>query len=340
MPFRVVGVHSITLVKYEEAMKNKLSFDLEYDIPLPVLDKRIPKWELDQLIQRNCPICGTPPNTQICKRPDYLRVFKCAECSLYFVAPSPSENELNKFYSSYHQNHAAQSESPEQLLRRVKNLSPLDDIRIRTLKKYINLNKINVLDVGCGKGEFLFLLKKIGANCHGIDLDHTIHAYTNKLGLDQITNCNLKDLNGYQFDVIILNDVIEHPLNPVSLLNECASILKPNGKILIWTPNGDYSKHDKEQTAFRVDLEHMQYFTSQSIEILANKLDMDVLHMETLGFHSLQSGFFAKNQLYRKLKAFTKRFMVFHYLKKALPRTKSATNKKGRYHLFAILNKV
>ena len=41
---------------------------------------------------------------------------------------------------------------------------------------------------------------------------------------------------GY-FDLIIMNSVIEHLIEPIAALNYCHSLLKPGGRILVYTPN-------------------------------------------------------------------------------------------------------
>lgn len=100
----------------------------------------------------------------------------------------------------------------------------------------------NVLDIGCGRGEFLELLKEHEIPGMGIDINK-----------EMVNYCNSKDLNAVQEDAIIylrlLNDnhldgifsdqVIEHftPEYLIRLLNQSYRTLKPEAYIVLGTVN-------------------------------------------------------------------------------------------------------
>lgn len=105
----------------------------------------------------------------------------------------------------------------------------------------------NILDLGCGMGQFLYFCKKEGyKNCTGIDASGQNIAYIK-------AHHFLED--GYQlyqasimeflkektdcYDVIVLNDVIEHLTKEeiFDVLSEVKKALKPGGRFLIKTPN-------------------------------------------------------------------------------------------------------
>lgn len=73
--------------------------------------------------------------------------------------------------------------------------------------------KQNVLDIGCGRGEFLELLTEKGISCKGIDINQDMYLYCKKKGLnvEQIDMfAYLKDIDNRSLGGIFLGQVIEH----------------------------------------------------------------------------------------------------------------------------------
>jgi 2-polyprenyl-3-methyl-5-hydroxy-6-metoxy-1,4-benzoquinol methylase len=100
----------------------------------------------------------------------------------------------------------------------------------------------NVLDIGCGRGEFLSLMRDKGVAARGIDLSEESVAQCAQKGLA----AEVADLFSYlpsqpeqQFDGIFSSQVVEH-LNPQSLpemIRLCAASLRRGGLLAIETPN-------------------------------------------------------------------------------------------------------
>lgn len=100
----------------------------------------------------------------------------------------------------------------------------------------------NVLDIGCGRGEFLELLKEHGIGVKGIDIDDTMVDYCLSRGLpiakdDAISY--LEKLEDKSLDGIFIDQVVEH-LQPdylIKLLSLCYQKLKYGYYIVIETVN-------------------------------------------------------------------------------------------------------
>jgi 2-polyprenyl-3-methyl-5-hydroxy-6-metoxy-1,4-benzoquinol methylase len=96
-----------------------------------------------------------------------------------------------------------------------------------------------ILDVGCGKGEFLKQLHDDGfTNLHGLDFDpyHDVLLQSFKsadLSWDKMP------WTDNSFDVVSGWEVIEHLENPPHFLREMRRILKPGGRLILSTPNVD-----------------------------------------------------------------------------------------------------
>ena len=117
---------------------------------------------------------------------------------------------------------------------------------IKTLKLEITkkpLNKVKILDIGCGGGLLSEPMSKLGAEVVGIDASDKnikiakIHAKKNNLDIKYICASpeNLKTDD--KFDVILNMEIIEHVDNVDLFLKSCSHLLKKNGIMFIATLN-------------------------------------------------------------------------------------------------------
>ncbi len=102
----------------------------------------------------------------------------------------------------------------------------------------------NVLDIGCGRGEFLELMREMGIPAQGIDLGEESIAECRDKGLD----AEAADLFAFlgphteaQFDGIFASQIVEHidPARLPEMIRLCAASLRRGGVIAIETPNPD-----------------------------------------------------------------------------------------------------
>lgn len=320
---------------------------------LEPLDNRTISWDSSCFEARACPFCGTRNSQPSYIRPDKCSVLKCSSCTSYYVSPSPSEEALNAFYSAYHETYFGGDATGniEVLKSELEGLNPDSDPRLIFLKKDMsssNAGAYRVLDFGCGTGSFLYQAKRLGASVTGVELDGSAVSTCHKLGIDSVFSGGfdvLKTLDE-QYDLVVLNDVIEHPLDPARLVTELCGLLSETGKILIWTPNGDAIDSDRQKIALRVDLEHMQYLTSGAVSALCRENDLAVWHYQQLGFpshshfiaHAAEGGW--SSRLKRGLVALLRRLKLAGFVKVLLSRLGvmgDAYSIHGNYHLFCVL---
>lgn len=102
-------------------------------------------------------------------------------------------------------------------------------------------NKLSILDVGCGWGNFLQILNDNHLPYLGIDISEEAVAICREKGL----NClkadliNLSKGSRQKYSVITFFQVIEHLKNPLEYLKASKKLLKKNGILLITTPNNN-----------------------------------------------------------------------------------------------------
>jgi len=111
------------------------------------------------------------------------------------------------------------------------------------LNKIISLTgelKPNVLDIGCGWGNFLEVLKKNNISYLGVDSSKEAIKICTKKGLNcQIASISHLIENGQKYSAITCFQVLEHLKNPLDFLTSIKNLLKTNGVLILTTPNND-----------------------------------------------------------------------------------------------------
>ena len=164
-----------------------------------------------------------------------------------------------------------------------------DNIRTEMLAFLPNDAKI-VLDVGCGNGAFAEIIKgKNDAEVWGIELMET-HGKEAQEKLDKvfIGKCEdfIESLPNEYFDVIYFNDVLEHLVDPYSVLTILKQKLSKNGVVISSLPNIRFYKSFMRVLIHKdwkyedygiMDRTHLRFFTKKSIKRMYEDLGFQVL---------------------------------------------------------------
>jgi len=327
---------------------------------LKPLDARIPQWDIDRLITRFCPFCGTD-NRSALMRPDKLPAAFCTTCGCWYIAKVPSMLDIEKQYDGYYHTHRPTDLSEKTaswMLKETRKASETD-WQLNTLSKLLGgISGKRVLDVGCGICRFLLLARSRGADVVGCDLSPEACEFANNrlsitLHQSELHLCHSSIGN---VDAVVMRDFIEHPVEPLIDIQAAVSILKPGGLLLLHTPNGGEAGTDvetgKKWIGFRVDLDHLQYVSPQTINWLARKCDLSIERLGAFGFPGLKGIDKFSNPPGRwagKLNS-TKNILKQIDCVRIVFKTLRAIKRKifdeyrdprlGSYHLFAILRKV
>ncbi len=316
-------------------------------VRLEQLDARIPAWDNTSLGQRRCPFCKSD-GTERYIRPDELHVRQCSICKCYFVSPSPSKEHLAEFYSTYFAHHRStefqQYQNDPVLVKEMLSLKPLSDVKVRTLSSLMDFDSKRVLDVGFGMGQGLVLMKKLGADVAGIDMDEdAVEFVRTKLHIHNVFTCDIMALpDNSTYELIALHDVIEHPLEPLEVLKRAQNLLSPGGLLSIWTPNATLLEAEDQPIALRVDLEHLQYLTFETCRFIATTLKMTIIYLEAHGTPRLESiRDLSRGHDQRRAKRALRRLLGplpgFIPLNALRRKYGTKTTLPGNYHLFCVM---
>jgi 2-polyprenyl-3-methyl-5-hydroxy-6-metoxy-1,4-benzoquinol methylase len=95
-----------------------------------------------------------------------------------------------------------------------------------------------LLDVGCGRGELLERMQRLGWNVEGVDFDRkAVEVARQKRLRVRYGTLAAQNYQDQTFDAITMTHLIEHIHDPVSLFRECHRVLKPGGRLVVVTPN-------------------------------------------------------------------------------------------------------
>ena len=171
-------------------------------------------------------------------------------CGLVWLDPMPVPEDLPLAYQNYFTHGQDGNSRPtlrDALYRAYKagsflpaTIAGLQSAREERTKMFLdNADPGKLLDVGCGDGQFLRLMRRAGWIVDGVDFDRkAIENAKIKYGLE-LHHGDLASVRfpASTFDAITMSHVIEHVPDPLALLKECRRILKPGGRLIAATPN-------------------------------------------------------------------------------------------------------
>ena len=237
--------------------------------------------------KKNCPICNynqynkkfeyfKPPlgeiKFKINSRKYHRTYFCCKKCGHWFQ----KNNLLPKSFYSLNYNKMTYSNELLKTFKKIINLpkKKSDNYhrlkRINEVKRMIfNNKKTKLLDIGSGLGIFPYSAKKIGWNCTALDPDlNSVNHIKKNLKIKCFHGEFKKGKSFGKFDILTFNKVLEHTINPTSMLKEARNHLNENGIVYVELPDAEIaSQYGKQREEFFID--HIHVFSFKSLKILS-----------------------------------------------------------------------
>lgn len=173
--------------------------------------------------------------------PNQYNLAACSVCGHLSTVPRMLESDLPSLYGTFYPRKNLKS---SEVLRNARKSKLACSKLLRWIQGTNNQGQYSantgddVLDVGCGDAVSLVELKDRGASPFGIETDHNVKQIAEDLNL-MIHFGTLMDspFPNQKFDLIVMNQVIEHLPDPASSLSILLGRLKPNGRIIVSFPN-------------------------------------------------------------------------------------------------------
>ncbi len=294
----------------------------------------------------NCNICEGPTKEievkeQMMGLKEKFIYHQCTACGHTHLEPVPAD--LGRYYNtkeyySFKTNNSLAASGEKNIKRQLKQI--LLDLKIKNsflfssaLKAVLSVKGINqqsnILDYGCGAGQFVEELNSLGfTNAKGYDPFLPGDASNNN-GL-YLTN-NAAAFKTRHWDAITLNHVFEHLQDPVQVLQDLRGRLKEKGKLILRFPIIDsfaFEKYRENWVQFDAP-RHLNLFTRKSIRLAVEKAGgFNIVSIYDDSFHFQFTGselYLKKRSLHpennnRKKRLLSLSTYRYHFLAKKLNR--------------------
>ena len=185
-----------------------------------------------------CAICGNRVAEIIIKNAiapgGNYDIYFCGHCLVGKTTPVIPAAELAKLYAKegYRSETGKRFRGPVEKVIYVWRLQ-----RMKRIQKHAGKGKI--LDIGCGRGLFLDIMRTHGWSVMGVEFGkEAVESASKAYGIEVIDETTARStLKDEEFDVVTMNHVLEHVYDPVETIRECARTLKMDGSLVVSVPN-------------------------------------------------------------------------------------------------------
>ncbi|MCH8012533.1 MAG: methyltransferase domain-containing protein [Candidatus Marinimicrobia bacterium] len=223
-----------------------------------------------------CPLCLSREFEEMYTDFENNNYVRCVSCSLVFQNP--------RAIIDYEEDYWSHSKDPDGKIRNL--MSPEErnfKVKNRMKKEIDYVNSLyggKILDAGCGPGFFLAELNSKWEK-YGVEISEYNIKYIN----DNFPNINtsqskLEELpfSNYYFDIIYCFQVLEHVENPVKIIREFKRVLKPNGTIILSTPNIESFCSKRFKGNYRLlGTAHIVIWSPKTIKNLLNIIGYEIV---------------------------------------------------------------
>lgn len=245
-----------------------------------------------ELVPTTCAICrtddaepvGVGEDFEYATAADTFLAVKCRRCGLLYLNPRPSANEMGRIYpDQYHAfNFDQKSFGFVYKVRR-----RLEANRLRAWTTGLPANA-RILDVGCGDGFHLDLLRAYGDpgwTLEGVDTDARAVEVARRAGL-QVHQGRVEDmkLEHGSYHLVMMVMTIEHLANPAEVLTAVTGLLAPGGRLAIVTDNAgspDFAIFGGRHWGGYHFPRHFYLFDNKTLAKLGTAVGLDIERIDT-----------------------------------------------------------
>lgn len=243
-----------------------------------------------------CPACieKVDSSKRIIFTDSKFSIYVCKNCGMGITSPQPSKDEIMNYYPQNYYAHALRKESVinkfhnmVKLYKCGKRYNFILDKIFLTLGHFINFTlpapfgSKTMLEIGCGSGENLLLVKELGWAVYGIEpsIQAVKNAEENGLHDVKLGFGDDLEIQENKYDLIFMNHSLEHTYNPYLILQKCYQSLSKNGQIVFTVPKFNSRAREifgEQWNAYQVP-QHLYHFSTKSVHHL----------MKNIGFNDI-----------------------------------------------------
>ena len=167
-----------------------------------------------------------------------FQVVECKQCRLIQLAPQPSPADLEGYYPRNYW-FTPEASAAGRLEEAYRRLVLLDHVRFVQRALQESQESGPVLDVGCGGGLFLRMLRDRGFPGIGLDysLDAARAAWASNAAPATVATLAQAPLPSGSCAAITMFHVLEHLFSPRAYLQAAHELLRPDGRLILQVPN-------------------------------------------------------------------------------------------------------
>lgn len=222
------------------------------------------------------PVYRTPPQVAGVRiRVDDVRseLIRCGSCGYFFTYPPVPQERLDECYREADLHWETGGSMAERRFYKHK----------QNLLLQYGPPQGKLLNVGCFDGGFEKELSE-DFDCYGIEPSETAASIAAERGVSML-GVSLSDLAKYhdlRFDYIVLFDVAEHLIDPVSDFSILNKVLNPGGVIMFETGDMDAFPWQSEMrlNPYVALYEHVGFFNATSVKKLAQIIGLELIHLQ------------------------------------------------------------
>lgn len=259
-------------------------------------------------MNNKCPWCNSENNSQFLKLKDYFltqeefEILECDNCKLLFTSPCPTPEIIGKYYKSedYLSHNEEKKGIVPMIYNRVKKINIKNKFNIAIGNQQPT---INILDIGCGVGDFLHYAKTKGCKVTGIEPNEEARKIAErKLNSQILSPDELANIPNNSYDIITMWHVLEHVADLKTEIFHLQRLLKKNGTLIIAVPN--YKSYDatfyKDKWAAYDVPRHLNHFSQTSIKNIFDKTELQLIDIKPLKWDSFYISMLSEQYLKHK----------------------------------------